>query len=67
MALSMTSLLVHDETVPQRARDALRTAQLADASIRDALMVRAARILGAETGLPCEDVRELVDLSVSCR
>ena len=67
MALSMTSLLVHDETVPRRARDALRTAQLADASVRDALMVRAARILGAETGLPCEDERELVDLSVSCR
>lgn len=62
MAFSLTSHLIHDEGVPTRAREALRSADAAAPEQRHALLKSAARILYAETGLACEDVKELVGL-----
>jgi hypothetical protein len=60
--MSMAPILMHSEQVPASARDALREASSAPPASRDALLTTAAKILYAETGLPCEDVLELVGL-----
>lgn len=62
MAFSMTSHLIHDEHVPTRAREALRSADAAAPEHRERLLLSAAHILHAETGLECADVRELIGL-----
>ena len=58
----MASILIHSVHVPAEARAALRAARDARPEHRDDLLVAAARIIRAETELPCADVRELVDL-----
>ncbi|MBX3232108.1 MAG: hypothetical protein KIT84_19665 [Labilithrix sp.] len=60
--MSMAPILMHSDHVSPSARQALRAASSARPEHRDALLVTAARILHAETGLPCEDVKELVGL-----
>lgn len=63
--MSMASILMHSDAVPASARDVLREASSAPPPSRDALLEAAAKILYAETGLPCEDVLELVGLRES--
>lgn len=60
--MSMAPILMHSEHVPATAREVLREASAAEPSSREALLTTAAKILYAETGLPCEDVLELVGL-----
>ena len=60
--MSMAPILMHSEQVPASARDALREASSAPPASREALLTAAAKILHAETGLPCADVLELVGL-----
>ncbi len=66
--LSMSSLLMHSIHVSPGARDALKAASAAEPGERRELLHSAAKLLSAETGLECEDVRELVDLpELPCR
>ncbi len=64
MSISMVALLAHSEQLPPAARDALRDAHLGSSSPqrRLQLLESAARILHRESGLTCEDARELLDL-----
>ncbi|MBX3191068.1 MAG: hypothetical protein KF819_28990 [Labilithrix sp.] len=61
----MAPLLMHSEMVPVAARDSLRAAFEAPPERRDQMLHSAARILHAQTGLDCADVRELVGLTSS--
>ena len=60
MALSMTHLLIHHESVPLAARQALRAAVTGPLAQRFAQLELAAGVLRHEMGLDCDDVRELV-------
>jgi len=60
--MSMAPLLMHSDHVPASARQALRQASSAPPEHRFALLMSAAHILHAETGISCEDVKELVGL-----
>lgn len=60
--MSMAPILMFSDHVPASAREVLREASSAEPASRDALLSQAAKILYAETGLPCEDVLELVGL-----
>jgi hypothetical protein len=62
MSFSMTSLLIHSQSVPTPVREALESAEAAAPEDRNQLLESAARILHDETGLPCADVLELVGL-----
>ncbi len=62
MSYSMASILVHSESIPPAARDAIRAAQEGPPEARIAWLESAAWILHAETGVACPDARELVDL-----
>ncbi len=53
---------MHSEQVSAAVRDAIRDAYDAPPEQRGAGLESAARILHRETGLGCQDVRELVDL-----
>lgn len=59
--MSLAPLLMHSEMVPPSAREALREASTRPEQQKE-LLTTAAKILYAETGLPCEDVLELVGL-----
>jgi hypothetical protein len=59
--MSMAPLLIHSDSVPPSAKAALREATTSTEP--KALLVEAAKALYAETGLPCEDVLELVGLT----
>ena len=65
MSFSMAPLLVHSSYVPAAARESLRAALEAPPERRPAMLQSAARVLHAETGLECADVRELVGLGAS--
>jgi hypothetical protein len=62
MSISMTSLLVHEDSLSREARDAIVDARESAPPERDAKLESAARLLHSETGLECRDVRELLDL-----
>ena len=62
MAFTLAPLLIHHESVPQEARDALRAASIAPPERRIEELESAARILYRDTDLECRDVRELVGL-----
>jgi hypothetical protein len=66
MPFTMSTLLVHNEYVPQAARTALLAAHAAPPSDRGALLASAARILHQDTDLDCADALELVGLSGDC-
>lgn len=66
MSFSMAPLLVHSSYVSDAARESLRAAIEAPPERRHAMLQSAARVLHAETGLECADVRELVGLSGTC-
>ena len=62
MSFSLLPLLIHEEDVPARAREALREAERVPASERQVYLEAAARALHRDTQLECEDARELVGL-----
>lgn len=62
MSLSMSSLLLFEEDVPETARVALRQAAGAPAELRQHYLQTAASALYREAHLDCEDARELVGL-----
>jgi hypothetical protein len=63
MAMSLATLLIHDDDVPAGARAALRDAAAAPASDRRALLEAAARALHHDADVDCADARELVGLA----
>lgn len=62
MRLSMASLLLVEEDVPESVRNALREAAAAPLEERPRLLQLAASALYREVHLDCEDARELVGL-----
>jgi hypothetical protein len=62
MKYTIASLLIHSDSVPPAAREALRAAHEGPPEHRLALLESAARILQAESGVERPDARELVDL-----
>jgi hypothetical protein len=66
--LSLTSILIHSEAVPEEAKTALRAAHEAPPSGREEQLEQAARTLYHSTDLECGEVRDLVGLPEgSCR
>ena len=66
MAFSLAPLLIHSESVPSSAREALRSASAAPAEQRKTALVSAARILYRETSIDCRDAMEIVGLQAGC-
>jgi hypothetical protein len=62
MSFDIRPLLIHSDAVPGPARDALRDALGAPPELRASALESAARVLFMQTGLECNDVRELVGL-----
>jgi hypothetical protein len=62
MALQMTPLLIHSDSVPRAARAALEAAWAAPPERREEALYEAARELRAATDLECDEVRDLMDL-----
>jgi hypothetical protein len=62
MSFNMGFLLAHSEQLPIAARAAIREAQDGARENRVERLEAAARILHREIGVPCSDVRELLDL-----
>jgi len=60
--LSVTSLLLHSDDVPETARLALASALQGPSEQRCENLFQAAAILHREVGLDCGDARELVGL-----
>jgi hypothetical protein len=66
MAFSLAPLLIHSESVPVKAREALRAVSAAPADQRKSALRSAARVLYSETSIDCGDALELVGLRASC-
>lgn len=66
MSFSMAPMLIHSTDVSRDVRDALLDAYAAAPEQRTSHLEAAARLLHRETGLECEDVRELVGLPGGC-
>jgi len=62
MAFSMAHLLIHSDSVPPEAREALKAASFGPPERRSAALESAARILYRERELDCRDARDLVGL-----
>jgi hypothetical protein len=62
MAFSLAPLLIHSESVPVKAREALRAVSSVKAEHRTSALHSAARVLYSETSLDCSDAMELVGL-----
>lgn len=60
--LRIAELLIHSDDVPPAARVALASAYQGPETTRFDNLVEAARILHRDTGLDCDDARELVGL-----
>jgi hypothetical protein len=65
MGFTFAPLLIFNEAVPERARDALKAAVRAPHHQRKAMLESAARVLYLETDLDCLDAREIVGLDDS--
>jgi hypothetical protein len=66
MAFSLAPLLIHSESVPLKAREALRLASVAPVEHRRSALASAARVLYSEAALDCEDALEIVGLQSDC-
>ena len=66
MAFSLAPLLIHSESVPVKAREALRAVSAAPLEHRKSALRSAAQVLYAETSLDCGDALELVGLQAGC-
>jgi len=62
MAFSLAPLLIHSESVPVKAREALRAVSSVPAEQRRSALRSAARVLHSETAIDCGDAMELVGL-----
>ena len=62
MNFSIARLLLHSSSVPEEAREALKSALGSQPERRGEELEQAARLLHAATGLDCGDARELVGL-----
>ena len=62
MAFSLTPLLIHSESVPVKAREALRAVSTAPVDQRRSALHSAAKVLYSETSIDCGDALELVGL-----
>ncbi|MES1179449.1 MAG: hypothetical protein ABUL62_34350 [Myxococcales bacterium] len=62
MAFSLAPLLIHSESVPVKAREALRAISTAPTEHRKSALHSAAKALYSETSLDCGDAMELVGL-----
>jgi len=63
--LRIAELLIHSDDVPLAAREALTTAYNGPEAGRFDSLLEAAKILHRDTGVDCEDARELVGLDAS--
>ena len=66
MAFSLAPLLIHSESVPLKARQALLAASLAPFEHRKTALASAARVLHTESALDCRDALEIVGLYSDC-
>lgn len=66
MAFSLAPLLIHSESVPFKAREALRAISGAPLEHRASALRSAAKVLYSETSLDCGDAMELVGLPGGC-
>jgi len=66
MPFSLAPLLIHSESVPTKAREALRAVSAAPLEQRKSALRSAARVLYTETSLDCGDAMELVGLQGNC-
>jgi len=66
MAFSLANLLIHSESVPVKAREALRAVSAVPLDQRKSALRSAARVLHAETSIDCGDAMELVGLQSGC-
>ena len=66
MAFSLAPLLIHSESVPLKAREALLAASVAPFEHRKTALANAARVLHAESALDCRDALEIVGLQSDC-
>jgi hypothetical protein len=66
MAFSLAPLLIHSESVPVKAREALRAVGEAPVEQRKLALRSAAQVLYSETSLDCGDALELVGLQAGC-
>lgn len=66
MAFSLAPLLIHSDSVPAKAREALRLAHSAPVEERRTALASAARVLYSETALNCDDALEIVGLQNDC-
>lgn len=65
MAFSISRLLLHSNSVPPEARDALRSALESEPEHKEAWLQRAFSLLHDTTDIDCRDARELVGLEPS--
>lgn len=66
MAFSLAPLLVHSESVPLKARQALQAISSARQEDKRSALHMAARALYLETSIDCGDAMELVGLQSGC-
>ena len=66
MAFSLAPLLIHSESVPVKAREALRAVSAVPVEQRKSALRSAARVLYTETSIDCGDAMELVGLQAGC-
>jgi hypothetical protein len=66
MAFSLAPLLIHSESVPLKARQALLAASVGPSEQRKTALVSAARVLYIESSLDCRDALEIVGLQGDC-
>ena len=66
MAFSLAPLLIHSESVPIKAREALRAVNAAPLEHRKSALRSAARVLHTEAAIDCGDALELVGLQSGC-
>jgi hypothetical protein len=62
MSFTVARLLIHSDGIGAGTRDAVEAAYAAPPESRSAMMESAARTLHHETGLGCDDVREIFGL-----
>jgi hypothetical protein len=62
MAFSLVPLLIYNEAVPLKAREALRAAGVAPSEGKKSALRVAARVLYSEAAIDCGDALELVGL-----
>ena len=66
MAFSLAPLLIHSDSVPIKAREALRAVSAAPLEHRKSALRSAAHVLYTETSIDCGDALELVGLQGGC-